>query len=80
MNLYLVHSRESEWGCYCFAHSANKAKRLVAKAMDYEYANMRYSTLRRGVNEPWEVVVESEDDAAYAYVKQCGFEYGWDEV
>ena len=79
MNLYLVHSCESEWGCYCFAHSANKAKQLVAHEMDDEYVNMRYSTLRRGVNAPWEGVVADEDDAAYAYVKQCGFEYNEDE-
>ena len=57
MNLYLVHSCESEWGLYCFAHSANKAKMLVAHEMDDEYINMRCETIRRGVNVPFEVVV-----------------------
>ena len=80
MNLYIVYSCESEWGCYCFARSANKAKMLVAHEMDDEYVNMRCKMLRRGVNEPWEVAVVSEDDEAYAYVKQCGFEYKEDET
>lgn len=79
MNLYLVHSCESEWGCYCFAHSANKAKMLVAHEMDDEYINMRYETLRRGVNVPFEVVVLDDEQPEYEHVKRCGFEYKEDE-
>lgn len=75
MNLYLVYSCESEWGCYCFAHSANKAKMLVSYEMDDEYINMRYKTLYRGANVPFEVVVLDDEQSEYQYVKQCGFKY-----
>ena len=75
MNLYLVHSCESEWVCYCFAHSANKAKTLVAHELDEQYINMRYNTLYRGANVPFEVAVLDDEQPEYKYVKQCGFEY-----
>lgn len=75
MNLYLVHSCESEWGCYCFARSANRAKQIVAHEMNDEYVNMRYKTLKRGVNIPLETAVTDKDHFAYAHLQRCGFEY-----
>lgn len=75
MNLYLVHSCKSEWDCYCFAYSANKAKMLVAHEMGEEYINMRYDTLYRGANVPIEVAVLDNEHPEYKYVKQCGFKY-----
>ena len=61
MNLYLVRSCESEWGCYCFAHSPNKAKMLVSHEMNDKYINMRYTTLYGGANVPFEAVVLDDE-------------------
>lgn len=52
---------------------------LVAHEMDDEYINMRYETLRRSVNVPFEVVVLDDEQPEYEHVKRCGFEYKEDE-
>lgn len=79
MNLYWVYICESEWGCYCFAHSPNKAKMLVAHEFDVKHTDMRYKTLEKGVNVSFEAAVSCEEQPEYEHVKRCGFEYAENE-
>ena len=80
VNLYMVLDSNYDWCCFAFDTSRNKAKLSVAKEFGNEYTEMRCKTLKKGVNVPFPMLVTHPDDEGYDIVKNCGYEYGTDDI
>ena len=52
----------------------------VAREFGNEYTEMRCKTLKKGVNVPAPMLVTHPDDNGYDIVKNCGYEYGTDDI
>lgn len=50
MNLYRVYPKDSNWSCFCFADTRNRAKTLVAHEFDdTDYIDLRCEKKASGV-------------------------------
>lgn len=75
MNLYEVSYCVTGWGVFCFAPSANKAKYMVAKFYDSDYAAMRCKTIKKGMCVPYAAVVDNEKHELYPKITEIGLRY-----
>ena len=80
MNLYMVFDSNYDWCCFAFDTSRNRAKMSVAEEFDCDYIEMRRKTLKKGVNVTASMLVTNPDDNGYDIVKNCGYEYGSDDI
>jgi hypothetical protein len=78
MNLYTVGDYRSDWVCYCFATTVNRARTMVADHFGEKYIHMRGSLLKRGVNVSCPVVVDCAEHELYPKVVECGYRYAED--
>lgn len=78
-NLYMVLDANYDWCCFAFDISRNRAKMRVAKEFGCEYTEMRCKTLRKGVNVPLPMLVDSPDAEGYDMVLACGYHYKTEE-
>ena len=80
VNLYMVCDSNYDWCCFAFDISRNMAKLSVARKFGNEYTEMRCKTLKKCVNVPFPMLVTHPDDNGYDIVKNCGYEYGTDNI
>lgn len=79
MNLYQVWDANYEWCCFVFDVTRNRAKMQVAESYGEDYINMRCKTLKKGVNVPAPMLVDSDTDDGYELVLQYGYRYASEE-
>lgn len=79
MNLYQVWDAQYEWCCFVFEITRDRARLRVARYFDIDYIDTRCKTLRKGVNVPLPMVVDSETAEGYDVVLNCGYHYMTEE-
>lgn len=72
MKIYLCHEKDVGYGLYVCALTRGRAKRIYASDVDCSMLDVHSQIMRRGVNEPFEGIMDDEqlDKYGLEYVEE----------